>query len=90
MILCLKPIREHNGQHPLERLFAVNGVRHLCGHDQRFASLDDMRHTADRKASGALEHSHHCVAGGVVRADLLALVKREQRNADRLVLRQSC
>ena len=31
MILCLKPIREHNGQHPLERLFAVNSVRHLAG-----------------------------------------------------------
>jgi len=63
-------------------------VRHVRGHDDALARAAEVLHAADGELSAALQHEHHRVALGAVRADLLALGKGEQRDADGVVLGQ--
>ena len=63
-------------------------MRVACGHDDGLALVQFIPDAVDRDAAHAVQAGDEGVAAGLVRADLLALVKGEQRDAQRVVLRQ--
>ena len=58
------------------------------GHDDALTLVQDVLDAVDRDPTHAVEAGDHRVAAGFVGADLLTLVKREERDAHVLVLRQ--
>ena len=63
-------------------------MRVACGHDDGLALVQFIPDAVDRDAAHAVQAGDEGVAAGLVRADLLALVKGKQRDAQRVVLRQ--
>ena len=80
-------LKHHDQQH-FELLLAEYGVRVACGHDDGLALVQFIPDAVDRDAAHAVQAGDEGVAAGLVRADLLALVKGKQRDAQRVVLRQ--
>ena len=84
----LSNFSEHDDEQHLELLLTEHGVRMPGGHDDRLALVQDILLTVDRDAADALETSDECIAAGAMAADLLALVKGEERDAHGVVLRK--
>ena len=79
---------ENDGEQHFEILHGIDGVRDFRRHDERLARMDDMLCAAHGEAAHAFEHLNERIADRVVRADLLALGKSEEREAYGAVLRQ--
>jgi len=87
-VLAHKAKSEHNDEQHLELLLTVHRVRMARGHDDALTLVQDVLDAVDRDPAHAVEAGDHRVAAGFVGADLLTLVKREERDAHVLVLRQ--
>ena len=64
-------------------------MRLLRRHNENISGFADMLRTVYGELTDAIDHMNHRIAGGIVRADLLAFGEREQCQADRLVLGES-
>ena len=78
---------EHHDQQHFELLLTEDGVGMARGHDDGLALVQLIGRAVDGDASRTVEAGDKRVAAGFMRADLLALVKGEQRHAQRVVLR---
>ena len=79
---------EHHDQQHFELLLTEDGVGMARGHDDGLALVQLVGRAVDGDASRTVEAGDKRVAAGFMRADLLALVKGEQGDADGIVLRQ--
>ena len=86
--LRLRKLWKNHCQQHFKRHLGIDGIRLARRHDDRFSSLAEMDMTCDRKAADAFQHQDQRVAFGFMRTDFLALIKRKQRQADRVVLGQ--
>ena len=71
-----------------ELRLTVDGVGMARGHDDALTLVQDVLDAVDRDPTHAVEAGDHRVAAGFVGADLLALVKGEERHTQRVILRK--
>ena len=83
-----RPASEYDDEQHLELLLPIYRVRMTRGHDDGFACVQNVFHTIDGDPAHAVKADDHCIAAGLMGADLLALVERKERDAQRAVLRQ--
>lgn len=79
---------EHHDQQHFELLLTVNGMRVTSGHDDGLALVQHIRSAVNGDTANAVQTGNERVAAGFMGADLLALVKGKQRDAQRVALRE--
>ena len=79
---------KHDDEKHFEFFFAVNRVRVLCGHQNAFALVHEMRLAVDRDLPDAVKARNQSVAVRLVRTDFFALIESKRRYAYRAVLRK--
>ena len=84
-----RPASEYDDEQHLELLLPIYRVRMTRGHDDGFACVQNVFHTIDGDPAHAVKADDHCIAAGLMGADLLALVKGKKCNTKCGVLRKS-